>query len=65
LELLFDELSRLPLVEEWLDSYRYFLKICPSQSEEMLQMVLYAIAAFSCSVMTSNRPYTPIPLDTI
>jgi hypothetical protein len=34
----FMELQQLPLIDEWLDTYRYFLKLCPSQNEEMVQI---------------------------
>lgn len=37
-DLTFDELKAKPLVEEWLDSYHYYMKICPSQAEEMVQI---------------------------
>jgi hypothetical protein len=34
----YSELIQLPLIEEWLDTYKYFLKLCPSQMEEMVQI---------------------------
>ena len=35
-----DELFHLPLIDEWLESYRYYIKICPSQAEEMVKIGL-------------------------
>jgi hypothetical protein len=32
------ELQQLPLIDEWLDTHQYFLKPCPSQTEEMIQI---------------------------
>ncbi len=37
-DLSFQELKQLPMVEEWLDTYRYYLKIFPSQAEETVQI---------------------------
>jgi hypothetical protein len=37
-ELSFDILMNLPEVEEWLDSHKYFAKVCPSQSKEMVKI---------------------------
>lgn len=33
-----NELQQLPLIDEWLDTYQYFVKTSPSQSEEMIQI---------------------------
>jgi len=37
-ELTLEELIQNPAVEEWLDSYRYFIRPCPSQAEEMVKV---------------------------
>ena len=34
----FDDLCTIPQVEEWLDTYNSSIKLCPSQSEEMMQI---------------------------
>lgn len=34
----YPELLRLPQLAKWLDSNRYFVKLCPSQVEEMVQI---------------------------
>jgi hypothetical protein len=34
----FDDLQSIPYVEEWLDTYKYSIKLCPSQSEKMTQI---------------------------
>jgi hypothetical protein len=33
-----DELFHLPLIDEWLETHRYYIKICPSQAEEMVKI---------------------------
>jgi len=33
-----NELQQLPLIDEWLDTYQYFVKTCASQTEEMIQI---------------------------
>jgi hypothetical protein len=35
----FDQLHAIHKVEEWLDTYNYFIKFCPSQNEEMTQVI--------------------------
>jgi hypothetical protein len=35
-----DELFQLPLIDEWLELYHYYIKICPSQAEEMVKIRL-------------------------
>jgi hypothetical protein len=37
-QLSFNDLYKHPIIEEWLDSYRYFMHLCPSQNEEMVQI---------------------------
>jgi hypothetical protein len=34
----FDGLCSIPQVEEWLDTYKYSIKLCPSKSKEMMQI---------------------------
>ena len=34
----FEEICTIPQIEEWLDTYNYSIKLCPSQSEEMMQI---------------------------
>jgi hypothetical protein len=34
----FDQLCSLPSIDEWLDTYNYFMKLCLSQSKEMTQI---------------------------
>lgn len=34
----FNELTSIPSIVEWLDTYNYFIKLCPSQTEEMTQI---------------------------
>ncbi len=36
--LTFNELCQSPSLEEWLDSNRYYMRICISQDEEMIQL---------------------------
>jgi hypothetical protein len=37
-EMPFDELINQPALEEWSDTHRHFIKMCPSQSEEMVKI---------------------------
>jgi hypothetical protein len=37
-QLSFNDLYKHPIIEEWLDSYHYFMRLCPSQNEEMVQI---------------------------
>jgi hypothetical protein len=37
-QLPFSEIILLPKVQEWLDSNNYFIKLCPSQEEEMIPL---------------------------
>jgi hypothetical protein len=34
----FEQLQAIPKIEEWLDTYNYYIKLCPSQTEEMMQI---------------------------
>jgi hypothetical protein len=36
--LTFDQIRSLPSIDEWLDTYNYYIKLCPSQNEEMTQI---------------------------
>jgi len=36
----FQDLISKPALEEWLDSHRYFMKLCPSNAEEMVKIGL-------------------------
>jgi hypothetical protein len=34
----FTKIVSLPSIDEWIDTYNYFMKLCPSQVEEMTQI---------------------------
>jgi len=34
----FEQIRSLPTIIEWLDTYNYFIKLFPSQKEEMIQI---------------------------
>jgi hypothetical protein len=46
--LAFDELCSIPQVEEWLNTYNYSIKLCPSQTEEMTKIGTSVTATFLC-----------------
>jgi hypothetical protein len=45
----YNNLIHCPQVEEWLDSHCYSLKMCSSQTEEMVQLAPCALATCSCT----------------
>jgi hypothetical protein len=64
-----EELQRIPIVEEWLDSHRYFMKLCPSQAEEMVTIgILCYSSIFSFrdnlkQAILTHPSWTPINTD--
>jgi hypothetical protein len=60
--LTFQELCMLPTIDEWLDTYKYFLKLCPSQTEGMTQIgaLCYSNLFMYCkdlkTAILSHRP---------
>lgn len=68
-DLSFQELQCLPSVEEWLDSYRYYLRIHPSQNEEMIQTgaLCYSSVFIFCDqlkqAISSHPLFTPTDPD--
>jgi len=43
-----EEIQCIPAAEEWLNSHCYFMKLCPSQSDEMANIgVLFCSSIFS------------------
>ncbi len=67
----FTELVSLPFIDEWLDTYNYFMKLCPSQMQEMTQigtlcysnLFIYRedlkSAILSCPLWTPQDPNNP------
>ncbi len=59
------KLQKKPALEEWLDSHRYFMRLCPSNAEEMVKIGMLCYSSIFIfrddpkQAITSHPSWTP------